>query len=115
MKQISSDQIIDNSIADNAVKPIPRDLADVKSSSPKSDLSFTNSTGIPSDSASIPNSSTSPISISPPETPQLIGIKSQVVKIKEDGTYAIDVIIDVEDIRGVSDYEVRISKSAGNI
>lgn len=117
MKQINSDQIVDNGIPDNTVKPIPRDLSDVKNSSPeKSGLGFS-SAGTPIDiGGSSPgggSSNTTPVPL--PETPQLIGIKSQSVKIKDDGTYAVDVIIEVEDIRNVSDYEVRISKSAGTI
>lgn len=119
MKQINSDQIVDNGIPDNTVKPIPRDLADVKnSSSNKSGLGFIN-TGIPTinDGGPLPvqDGSINPISMPPPDTPALIGVKSQTVKIKDDGTYAVDLIIEVEDIRNVSDYEVRISKSAGSI
>lgn len=116
MKQISSDQIVDNGIPDNTVKPMPRDLADVKTSaSDKSGLGFINA-GQSNGNVFLPPGG--PINVIPrfiPETPQLIGIKSQVVKIKEDGTYAIDVIIEVEDIVNVSDYEVRISKGAGTI
>lgn len=117
MKQINSDQIVDNGIPDNTVKAIPRDLSDVRAtSSGKSGLGFINSSG---DTGAQPDSS--PSTGTPanqkilPETPALIAIKSQTVKIKDDGTYAIDVIIEVEDIIGVSDYEVRISKSAGSI
>lgn len=116
MKQINSDQIIDNGIPDNTVKPIPRDLADVKSSSSgKSGLGFINTGGTSNTDVPLQDGATGPGPVSPPETPQLLGIKSQSVKIKEDGTYAIDLVIDVEDIRNVSDYEVRISKSAGSI
>lgn len=117
MKQISSDQIVDNGIPDNTVKPIPRDLADVKSSSSgKSGLGFINTGGgISNTDVPLQDGNTGPGPVSPPETPQLLGIKAQSVKIKEDGTYAIDVIIEVEDIKNVSDYEVRISKSAGSI
>jgi len=118
VKQINSDQIVDNGIPDNTVKPIPRDLADIKTSTKKSGLGFT-SAGTPSidEGGSLPGSGSSPNPTSTPlpETPMLIGIKSQAIKIKEDGTYAVDVIIEVEDIRNVSDYEVRISKSAGSI
>lgn len=118
MKQISLDQIVDNGIPDNTVKPIPRDLADVKaSSSNKSGLGSINNSGASIDSIDAPlqDSTANPISMPKPETPQLIAIKSQSVKIKDDGTYAIDVIIEVEDVKNVSDYEVRISKGAGTI
>ena len=115
--QINSDQIIDNGIPDSTVKPIPRDLADVKSSSSgKSGLGFIN-TGGGTSNVDVPlqDGTSGPGPVSPPETPQLIGIKSQSVKIKDDGTYAIDVIIEVEDIRNVSDYEVRISNGSGSV
>lgn len=117
MNQINSDQIVDNGIPENTIKPIPRDLAEIKSSSVKSGLGFTNNGtsinndgGIPQDSSS---SAVTPVPL--PDTPSLIGIKSQTVKIKDDGTYAVDLIIEVEDVRNVSDYEVRISKDAGSI
>lgn len=117
MKQINSDQIVDNGVPENTVKPIPRDLADVKAaSSGKSGLGFINSselTTTDSGSNTAPTSPTSQKII--PDTPALIGVKSQNVKIKDDGTYAVDVIIEVEDILSVSDYEVRISKGAGSI
>lgn len=119
MKQINSDQIVDNGIPDNTVKPIPRDLAEVKNSSAnKSGLGFVNAgASNTSDGGPLPvqDGSTNPISMPPPDTPAFIGVKSQSVKIKDDGTYAIDIVIEVEDIRNVSDYEVRISKSAGSV
>lgn len=117
MKQINSDQIVDNGISDNTIKPIPRDLADVKSASGKSGLGFT-SAGTPSleEGGSLPNPGNTAQASKPlPDTPSFIGVKSQSVKIKDDGTYAVDLIIEVEDVRNVSDYEVRISKSAGSI
>lgn len=115
MKQINSDQIVDNRIPENTVKPIPRDLSDVKSNeSGKSGLGFINSGSSPVDGHS-PSTGTPANQNIPPATPALIGVKSQNVKIKDDGTYTIDVVIEVEDITNVSDYEVRISKSAGSI
>ncbi len=117
MKQINSDQIIDNGIPDNTVKPIPRDLADVKAtSSGKSGLGFTNTSEpriAEGGSRTAPTSPTTQKII--PDTPSFIGVVTQNVKIKDDGTYAVDIIIEVEDILNVSDYEVRISKSAGSV
>lgn len=116
MKQINSDQIIDNGIPDNTVKPIPRDLGDVKtSSSGKSGLGFINSGGNFVGGEPTPSAGTPTNQKSVPQTPSLIDIKSQSVRVKPDGTYAIDIVIEVEDIANVSDYEVRISKSAGSI
>jgi len=118
VKQIDSDQIVENGIPDNPIKPIPRDLGSLKTSSSSQsglgllNLSNNNTSGsIPLEPESSPPTPSIPL----PETPNLIGVKSQTVKIKEDGTYAIDLVIEVEDIRNVSDYEVRISKSAGTI
>lgn len=115
MKQINSDQIITNVIPDNTLKAIPRDMADAKSVSSKSGLGLSNSATQPviSDAPSVPETLANQKII--PETPSLIGVKSQAVKIKDDGTYSIDIVIEVEDIPNVSDYEVRISKSAGSI
>lgn len=117
MKQINSDQIVDNGIPDNTVKPIPRDLEDIKAtSSGKSGLGLINSGGDSNTQPGpTPSTGTPANQRTIPETPSLIGIKSQTIKIKEDGTYAVDIVIEVEDILGVSDYEVRISKSAGSI
>jgi len=115
VKQINSDQIVDNGIPENTVKPMPRDLSDVKSNdSGKSGLGFINSGSTPVDGHS-PSTGTPANQKIIPDTPALIGIKSQTVKIKDDGTYAIDVIIEVNDVANVSDYEVRISKGAGSI
>ena len=118
MKQIDSDQIVDNGIPDNPIKPIPRDLGFLRTSfSSQSGLGLLNLSNSGSvDSLPLESESSPPTpSIPLPETPNLIGVKSQTVKIKEDGTYAIDLIIEVEDIRNVSDYEVRISKGAGTV
>lgn len=50
-----------------------------------------------------------------PQTPTIIGVKEQRVIISDDGTATIDVVLEVEDISGVDEYEVRISKDAGNL
>lgn len=118
MKQINSEQIVDNSIPENTVKPIPRDLANATGISGRSNLGFiTTGTPINTDGGPLtsPGIPTDPVSSPVPDTPALIGVKSQSVKIKDDGTYAVDVVIEVEDVRNVSDYEVRISKSAGTV
>lgn len=115
MKQISSDQIVDNGIPNNAIKSLPRDLGDLKtSSSSKSGLGLINLGE--SGSPDIKDGLTSVVPPSPlPDTPSLIAIKSQTIKIKEDGTYAVDIVIEVEDIKNVSEYEVRIAKGAGSL
>lgn len=122
MEQIRSDQIVPTKVADNTVNPIPRDLGEVIGSNRKKSLGLV----IPDSPG---GSSSSPDSISPvndsvevinpvskiPATPQLIGIKSQSITIKEDGTALVDVILDIEDVKNAVEYEVRITKGAGNL
>lgn len=44
------------------------------------------------------------------ETPEILGIVSQTIRTKDDGSQVVDVIVEVEDIPGVSKYEVRVAK-----
>lgn len=44
-------------------------------------------------------------------TPQSIVIVSQTIRIAPDGSSLVDVVIDVEDIPGVSNYDVRVTKA----
>lgn len=119
MKQINSDQIIDNGIPDNTIKAIPRDLSALKNNAKTNPgAGFVNLAGSApvgdigqNEPATTPTTSPVPL----PDTPAFIGVKSQNVKIKEDGTYLVDIVIEVEDVRNVSDYEVRISKGAGTV
>lgn len=48
-----------------------------------------------------------------PPTPYLVSIKSQTVNPKPDGTFTVDVVLDVSGT--TIEYEVRISKDEGNI
>jgi hypothetical protein len=50
-----------------------------------------------------------------PATPLILSVKSQQVTFKPDGTATIDVILDVQDVPGVVEYDIRISKNAGNL
>lgn len=50
-----------------------------------------------------------------PAVPHIISIKQQVVNIHDDGTITIDVILNVEDIAGVTEYDIRVAKDAGNL
>ena len=122
MEQIRSDQIVPTKVADNTVIPIPRDLGQLVGNNRTKKLGLI----IPDPPG---GSSSNPDSISPvndsvevinpvsqiPPTPQLIGIKSQTVSIKPDGTTLVDVILDIEDVRNAVEYEVRITKGAGNL
>lgn len=50
-----------------------------------------------------------------PSTPAIMGIKEQIVNIGDDGKATIDVILIVEDIKGVTEYDIRVAKNAGNL
>lgn len=123
MNQVDLDQIIDVDAPENTVKPIPRDLGGSLlslpmrrfglGSSPVRQGDLGSGTDGSTESGDIVDSPNQPPSL--PATPALISIKSQTVKIKPDGTSTVDVVLEVEDIVGVTDYEVRIAKSAGNI
>jgi len=122
MEQIKSDQIVPNKVADNTINSIPRDLGQAVGDRRKKPLGLIVADG-PGGSTSNPDA-ISPVNdsvevLNPasklPATPQLIAIKSQTVNIKPDGTAAVDIIIEVEDVRNAVEYEVRITKGAGNL
>lgn len=46
-----------------------------------------------------------------PDTPQIIGIVSQLVRRTSVGNSVVDVIFEVEDIAGVTDYELRVTEA----
>lgn len=50
-----------------------------------------------------------------PATPAIKGIKSQTVVIAEDGKITIDVVLDVQDLPGITEYDIRVAKDAGNL
>lgn len=50
-----------------------------------------------------------------PAIPAIIGIKSQTVNFKDDGSTTIDLILLVKDVPGVAEIDVRIAKVAGNL
>lgn len=45
-----------------------------------------------------------------PEVPEILGIVSQTVRHSDEGTKVIDVVIEVEDIPGITKYEIRVTK-----
>lgn len=51
----------------------------------------------------------------PPAVPHIIGVKAQIVNMHDDGTSTIDLVLDIEDINGVTEYDIRIAKDAGNL
>ena len=45
------------------------------------------------------------------QPPSNVTVVSQTVKVATDGRFVVDVVIDVEDMPGVNNYETRLSKS----
>jgi len=50
-----------------------------------------------------------------PDAPLILSIKSQTVSFKPDGSIAIDVVLVVQDIPNVSEYDIRVAKNAGSL
>lgn len=50
-----------------------------------------------------------------PQTPRVIGVKEQIISFQPDGSAKIDVILEVEDIPGVTEYDIRVAKDSGNL
>ena len=44
------------------------------------------------------------------QAPNTMSIVSQTVKVAPDGRFVVDVVIEVEDVPGAANYEVRLSK-----
>lgn len=53
--------------------------------------------------------------VQPPATPAILGVKEQRVNIADDGTITIDVVLDVQNIPGITEYDIRVAKDAGNL
>lgn len=124
MAQVDPDQIVGNKAPANPVKPIPRDFSSEFAAATETRRAIL-STPIVSDPTnpfqndhgSVPSDAVSSqaASMPVPQTPALLSIKSQTISIKEDGTATVDVILEVEGITGVTEYEVRIAKDARNL
>jgi len=50
-----------------------------------------------------------------PAVPHIISIKEQIVNVHDDGTTTIDVVLNVEDVKDVTEYDIRVAKDAGNL
>lgn len=124
MEQIKSDQVVPAKVAENTVVSIPRDLGQIIGDKRKS-LGFSDVQTRSDNTTPIGTTPDIPSSIDPidiinqptnlPGTPQLKSIKSQTISINPDGTASVDIIIEVEDISNAIEYEVRITKGAGNL
>lgn len=51
----------------------------------------------------------------PPQVPAIIGIKSQQVNQQDDGSSTIDIVLIVEDIPGITEYDIRLAKLSDNL
>lgn len=122
MEQIRQDQVVPSKVPNNTVLPIPRDLGQVFGAGRTKKLGLILPDGTPNVDGS-PGSIVQPgdsiENINKPSTipgtPSLIAIKSQTINIKPDGTAVVDVILDIENIKNATDYEVRVSKGEGNL
>jgi hypothetical protein len=50
-----------------------------------------------------------------PATPAILSVKEQIVKFMPDGTAKIDLILEVQDIQGAVEYDIRVAKDAGTV
>jgi hypothetical protein len=50
-----------------------------------------------------------------PAVPHIINIKQQIINMHDDGTSTIDLVLNIENITGVTEYDIRIAKDAGLI
>lgn len=51
----------------------------------------------------------------PPGVPAIIGVKKQSVNMHDDGTSTIDLVLNVQDIPGITEYDIRVAKDAGTL
>lgn len=50
-----------------------------------------------------------------PPTPVIISVKEQIIRFQDDGTAKIDVILEVQDVEGAVEYDIRVAKDSGNL
>lgn len=53
--------------------------------------------------------------LTPPPVPAIISIKSQTISYGPDGKALVDVVVEVQDVDGSAEYDLRVAKSAGSI
>lgn len=114
MKQIKQYALIPSSAVPNQVVGLPSDLLTEKevASNPGSENPV--ATGSQNQAEGDTPLSGGDTEIGLP-TPAIIQVKSQTVNILEDGTATIDVVLEVEDIQGVFEYDIRVAKDAGTV
>ena len=73
----------------------------------------TSGEGQPDESVDYGNEITDPFL--PPQVPLIKSVKRQTINMTDDGTYTVDVVLEVSDITGVSEYDVRVARDNGNL
>lgn len=95
---------------DPALFFVPEDVIDVRASTgPHDDISSEPVPDIDDNEDQTPDES-NPDSDIALQTPQWIQIASQVVRIGADGRTVVDVTLEVEEVAGAEDYELRVTK-----
>lgn len=112
MEQIKQSQILhEETKSPNPIVGFPRDLTYLASTSNKVlDVQTPNST-VDNGNSILPPVEQDPV----PHTPAIIEIKEQIVIFNADGSAKIDVILGVEDVEAAVEYDVRVTKNAGNV
>ena len=50
-----------------------------------------------------------------PSAPAIISVKQEIVKFMPDGTAKVDIILEIQDIDGAVEYDIRVAKDAGTL
>lgn len=98
------------------LNPVQRDfivdpVTTINDPSPDLDIGETGSELAQSESTEAVLEQSDPI----PATPAIIGVKEQIITFQPDGTARVDIVLEVQDIEGAVEYDVRVAKDAGNL
>jgi hypothetical protein len=125
MEQIRATQIIPiRELNQNPYVAPPKDLElNTKEANgtavPKASISVPSNTGVDYDPGLNPGGVNYGDALNdaaqPPAVPHIIGVKEQIINIHDDGTSTIDLVLNIENINGVTEYDIRIAKDAGNL
>lgn len=50
-----------------------------------------------------------------PRPPAILGVQEQIISYQPDGTTKIDLILQIEDVSGAVEYDIRVAKDSGNL
>jgi len=109
--QIRAVQILESTIDSNQIVALPRDLQTSSTDSTEEAVANIPSVSSVGDSTSAYGD----FGGFNPATPSIMSVKSQTVNILDDGTATIDVVLVLEDITGVSEYDIRVAKQGDNV